>query len=52
MKLRWLSEVSKTFLLDQDLAEVKMFVVPSRFVYVSRLRQDIIDCDTSGEILS
>ena len=52
MKLRWLSEVSKTFRLDRELAEVKMSVVTSRFVYISRLRQDIIDCVTSGEILS
>lgn len=39
------------FNLDRELAEVKISAVTSRFVYVSRHRQDIIDKVTSGEVL-
>lgn len=52
VKLRWLSNVAKSFRLDRELAEVKMSAITSRFVYVSRQRQDIIKSITSGEILS
>lgn len=52
VKLRWLSEVTKTFCLDRELAEIKMSAVTSRFVYISRRRKDIIDRVTVGEFLS
>ena len=52
IKLRWLSEVTRTFHLDRDLAEVKMAAITSRFVYISRSRSDIVDSVTKGEILS
>ncbi|KAG0721090.1 hypothetical protein GWK47_006535 [Chionoecetes opilio] len=42
-KLRWLAEVNRAFLLDRELAEVKMSAVTSRFVYISRQRMDIVD---------
>ena len=51
-KHRWLSEVTRAFHLDRDLAEVKMSAITSRFVYISRRRSDIIDSVTSGEFLS
>lgn len=51
-KLRWLSEVNRSFSLDRNLAEVKMSAVTSRFVYISRTRLDIIDSVTKGEFLS
>ena len=51
-KLRWLSEINKNFNLDRNLAEVKMFVVTSRFVYICRKRIDIINSVTRGEFLS
>lgn len=51
-KLRWLSDVTKAFHLDRELAEVKMSAVTSRFVYISRRRNDIIDSATQGEFLS
>jgi len=51
-KLRWLSEVTKTFQLQRELAEVKMAAVTSRFVYISRRRADIIDRVKTGEFLS
>lgn len=52
IKLRWLSEVTRTFHLDRDLAEVKMAAITSRFVYISRSRSDIVDSVTKGEIVS
>ena len=52
VKLRWLSEVNKTFRLDRELAEVKMSAVTSRFVYISRRREYIINKVTNGEFLS
>ncbi|MPC48147.1 hypothetical protein E2C01_041914 [Portunus trituberculatus] len=52
IKLRWLSEVNKNFNPDHTLAEVKMSVVTSRFVYISRTRKDIIDSVMRGDILS
>jgi len=52
MKLRWLTDVTKTFRLDRELAEVKMSAVTSNFVFISRHRQDIVDRVTSGEFLS
>lgn len=51
-KLRWLSDVTKSFHLDRELAEVKMSAVTSRFVYVSRKRADIIESATKGNFLS
>ncbi|XP_050714202.1 uncharacterized protein LOC126997248 [Eriocheir sinensis] len=51
-KIRWLSEVTRTFHLDRNLAEVKMAAVTSRFVYISRRRADIVDTVTRGELLS
>ena len=42
VKLRWLNDVTKAFHLDRDLAEVKMSAVTSRFVYISRCRNDIV----------
>jgi len=51
-KIRWLSEVTKTFPLNWELAEVKMSDVTFRFVYISRRRTDIIDRVTSDEFLS
>ena len=52
VKLRWLSEVTKAYQLDRELAEVKMSAITSRFVYISRLRQDIVDNVKNGEFLS
>ncbi len=52
LKLRWLSDVTQTFRLDRELAEVKMSAVTSRFVYISRRRKDIIDRVTGGEFMS
>ena len=52
LKLRWLSDVTKAFHLDRELAEVKMAAVTSRFVYISRRRKDIIESATKGEFLS
>jgi len=52
IKLRWLAEVNRAFSLDRNLAEVKMSAVTSRFVYVSRSRQDIINSVTKGEFLA
>ncbi|XP_076036885.1 uncharacterized protein LOC143041696 [Oratosquilla oratoria] len=51
-KLRWLAEVSKTFQLQRNLAEVKMAAVTSRYVYIARCRQDIVEQVTAGEFLS
>lgn len=51
-KLRWLADVNKTFQLQRDLAEVKMAAVTSRFVYIARCRQDIVERVTKGEFLS
>ncbi|XP_050710059.1 uncharacterized protein LOC126994828 [Eriocheir sinensis] len=51
-KLRWLSELNKVFQLDRCLAEVKMSAVTSRFVYISRKREDIIGRVVAGEFLS
>ncbi|KAK3890016.1 hypothetical protein Pcinc_006013 [Petrolisthes cinctipes] len=51
-KLRWLSDVNRAFQLQRELAEVKMAAVTSRFVYISRKRQDIIDRVKAGEFLS
>lgn len=51
-KLRWLSDVTRAFRLDRELAEVKMSAVTSRFVYISRSRDDIIQSATKGEFLS
>lgn len=51
-KLRWLAEVTKAFQLDRELAEVKMAAVTSRFVYIARRRQDIVERVTAGEFLS
>ena len=51
-KLRWLAEVNKSFSLQRDLAEVKMAAVTSRFVYIARCRQDIVERVTEGEFLS
>lgn len=52
VKLRWLSEAVKMFNLDRKLAEVKMSAVTSRFVYISKSRQDIVDGVIDGEVLS
>ena len=52
VKLRWLSEVTTAFHLQRDAAEVKMSALTSRFVYVSRLRTDILERIQSGEFLS
>lgn len=51
-KLRWLSEVSRQFCLEKNLAEVKMSAVTSRFVYVARARSDVIKSAVNGEILA
>lgn len=51
-KIRWLTEVNRTFHLDRHLAEVKMAAAQSRFVYISRRRQDIVDRAVKGEFLS
>ncbi|KAK3885525.1 hypothetical protein Pcinc_010266 [Petrolisthes cinctipes] len=51
-KLRWLSDVNRAFQQQRELAEVKMAAVTSRFVYISRKRQDIIDRVKAGEFLS
>lgn len=51
-KLRWLAEVNKAFHLERELAEVKMAAVTSRFVYIARRRQDILERVTEGEFLS
>lgn len=47
-KLRWLSVVKRTFQLQRELAEVMMAGVTSRFVYIYRKREDIIDRVKSG----
>ncbi|ROT79248.1 hypothetical protein C7M84_002030 [Penaeus vannamei] len=52
IKLRWLAEVNRAFSLDRNLAEVKLPAVTSRFVYVSRKREDLIDSMTRGEFLA
>lgn len=52
VKLRWLTEVNRHFSLDRDLAEIKMSAVTSRFVYVSRRRQDIVQSVVSGNFLA
>ncbi|XP_045118197.1 uncharacterized protein LOC123508526 [Portunus trituberculatus] len=52
VKLRWLSEVTRHFSLDRALAEVKMSAVTSRFVYVSRRRQDIVQSVVAGDFLA
>ena len=52
IKLRWLAEVTRVFGLDQSLAEVKMSAVTSRFVYVARKRQDIVERVEAGEFLA
>lgn len=52
VKFRWLSKVVKMFSPDRESAEVKMSAVTSRFVYISRHRQDIIDGVKGGEVLS
>ncbi|ROT73351.1 hypothetical protein C7M84_008216 [Penaeus vannamei] len=52
IKLRWLAEVNRAFSLDRNLAEVKMSAVTSRFVNVSRKREDVIDSMTRGEFLA
>lgn len=52
VKLRWLSEITKAFSLDRELAEVKMAAITSRFVYISRKRANIIESATKGEFLS
>lgn len=51
MKLRWLSDVNKALSSDRELAEVKMFAVTSRFVYISRKHTNIIESVTNGEFL-
>ena len=51
-KLRWLADVNRTFHLNRNLAEVKMAAVTSRFVYIARSRQDIIERVTKGEFIS
>ena len=52
VKLRWLHDVTTTFRLDRELAEVKMSAVTSRFVYISRRRKDILDSVMGGEFPS
>lgn len=52
VKLRWLEEVSRTFRLVRERAEVKMAAVTSRFVFISRRRLDIVDSVCKGEFLS
>ena len=52
LKLRWLAAVTRTFHLRKELAEVKMSSVTSRYVYVSRRREDIIERIKTGEFLS
>lgn len=51
-KLRWLAEVNREFRLDQSLADVKMSVVTSRYVYIARKRQDIVERVEDGEFLA
>ena len=51
-KLCWLQDVTKPFHLDRNMVEVKMPIVTSRFVYVSRRREDIVERVIQGEILS
>ncbi|XP_068246569.1 uncharacterized protein [Palaemon carinicauda] len=51
-KLRWLTEVNKTFNLDKELTEVKMSAITSKFVYIARSREDIIGRVKGGEFLS
>ena len=51
-KLRWLSEVTRAFRLDRELTDVKVSAVTSRFVYISRRCDDIIESATIGEFLS
>lgn len=52
VKLRWLTEVNRHFCLNRELAEVKMSAVTSRFVYVSRHRQDIVESVVTGNFLA
>lgn len=42
-KLRWPSEVKRTFAVGRDLAETKIAAVTLHFPYISRRLQDIID---------
>lgn len=51
-KLCWLRDVTNAFHLDRTLAEVKMAAVTSRYVYITRNREDIIDKATKGEFLA
>ncbi|MPC52766.1 hypothetical protein E2C01_046643 [Portunus trituberculatus] len=48
IKLRWLTEITRAFNLDRELAEIKMSAETSRFVYVSRKRQDIVKSTEAG----
>ena len=52
VKIQWLSDVTRTFCLDRELAEVKMSAVTYSFVYISRRRTDIIQRATEEEFLS
>ena len=52
MKLWWPSDVTRTFCLDHELAEVKMSAVISHVVYISRGRADILLRATEEEFLS
>ena len=52
VKLRWLNEVTKALCLDRELAEMKMPAITSRFVYILRRRNDIIERVMDGEFLS
>lgn len=52
IKIRWLTEVTRTYHLEREMAEVKMSAATSRFVYISRRRSDIIDAVKNGEVLS
>ncbi|MPC76237.1 hypothetical protein E2C01_070645 [Portunus trituberculatus] len=51
-KLRCLADINRTFQLQRDLAEVKMAAVTSRFVYIARHRQDIVERVTKGGFLT
>ena len=51
VKIRLLSDVTRTFCLDRELAEVKMSAVTS-FVYIARRGTDIIQRATEREFLS
>ncbi|KAG0714002.1 hypothetical protein GWK47_014958 [Chionoecetes opilio] len=52
VKLRWLAEVNRAFHLKRDLAEVKMSAVTSRFVYISRVRLDVVGSAMNGDFLA